>query len=190
MDIDIDLSKEYSIKFFKNATQASMIRDNQLVKHNVGVYFQNIPKDNITNLSAIPYKEAEQFGYLKIDLLHLSLLDSFSTKEEIKILLDKEPNWGLLQVPSVVKKLIHLNNYYELIIKVKPQTIEDISDILALIRPGKAFLVDDYLNNKEETRKILYTKPKDGSYYFKKSHSISYAFNVILNLHLIEQGKL
>ena len=91
MDIDLDLKTDFDPLELFDAVRASMIKNDDLIKHNVGVYFQSIPVDSMTGLAAIPYKQAEEEGYFKIDFLHLSLLDVFDSKEEIRELLKLEP---------------------------------------------------------------------------------------------------
>jgi DNA polymerase III alpha subunit len=192
MDIDIDCSGDFEPeKIFPNAVRASMIQKDKLLKHNAGIYFQKIPKDSITGFSAIPYKEAEDLGYMKIDFLHLpSVLDYFDSKQDIRTLMHKEPDWKLLRKESVVKKLFQLGRSFWLVSQIKPTSIEELADCTALIRPGKSTLVKKYLQDKDKVRKVLYMEPSDGGYYFKRSHSIAYSYNIVLQLHLIKSGIL
>ena len=39
MDIDLDLKTDFDPKEIFDVVRASMVKDNDLVKHNVGVYF-------------------------------------------------------------------------------------------------------------------------------------------------------
>lgn len=189
-DVDIDLPTNFKVEtIFPNWVKASILKNEELTPHPCGVYPQNIAKDYVTNLSAIPYDIAETLGYLKLDFLHNSAYDIFESREQIEALLDLEPNWNLLLVPSVVVKLFQLSNHYELLQKVKPKSIEELSDVLALIRPGKSNLLEDYLKDKKSIRPILYKKDAKG-YSFKKSHSISYALVIVLQLHLAEMELL
>ncbi len=186
MDIDIDLPTNFNPKDYFDVTLASMLEKKELKKHVAGVYFQNIPVDTITNLSAIPYKDAEDEGFLKIDMLHLSFLNVFKSKNEMKVLLKKPPNWDLLKDAKTVKKLFHLGNHYDLVRRVNPTSISELSDILALIRPNKLKLVDKYLKNKESVLKELYTKTSPSD--MRKSHTVPYAMIIVLQLHLINAG--
>jgi DNA polymerase III alpha subunit len=188
MDIDIDFKTDFDpLEFFTAAVRASMVEKGELKKHPAGAYLQNIPKDKITGLSAIPYKQAEELGYFKVDFLHLSLLDIFDNKEEIRALLKKEPDWSLLEDQETVEKLFQISRHYDIVVKVKPKSIEEISDVMALIRPGKRFLLDAYVKDRKTIRKELYKRPEDPKkYYFKRSHSLAYALNVVLQLHLIK----
>jgi DNA polymerase III alpha subunit len=189
-DIDIDTPNSFdAVSFFGGyATKASMIKDEKLQSHPCGVYFQDIPKDPLTNLSAIPYETADELGYFKVDFLHLNVYNFFDSKDEIKALLKIEPDWTLLNSPSVVSKLFQLSKHYDLIKKVKPTSILELADVLSLIRPGKTFILNLYLRDKEKARKELYKLDKDGNYSFKKAHAIAYALTIILQLHLISAG--
>jgi len=187
MDIDIDLKTDFDpLEVFKEAVRASMVKNDDLIKHNVGVYFQSIPIDSLTGLAAIPYKEAEEVGYFKMDFLHLALLNVFETKEEIRELLNLEPDWSILMNPDAVSKLFQIHRQYDLVSKLQPKSVQELADVLALMRPGKRHLVDAYLKEKELIREELYRKTEE--YYFKRSHAISYALNIVLQLHLIKGG--
>ncbi len=190
MDIDIDFQTTFDPRqLMKQAIPASMLKNGDLAKHQCGHYFQKIPVDPITNVAAIPYEEAQELGYFKIDFLHLSLLDNFNSKTEIRELLAKQPNWKLLRNPDNIGKLFHLHKHAALVDKVRPTSVQELADCLALIRPGKRQLLDQYLRDREGTRKQLYARSEDG-YYFKRSHAISYALTIVLQLHLIELGRL
>ena len=186
MDIDIDLTTKFDpTKLFNNIVPASMVKDGRLVKHPCGHYLQTIPVDPHTNLAAIPYEEAEVLGYFKIDFLHLSVLDHFANKQEIRTLLKMEPNWDLLLNEQHVPKLFQIHRHARLLTKVRPRSIQELADCIALIRPGKRHLIDKYLKHRNEVREEqLYTKDDQG-YTFKRSHALAYAMTIVLQLHLI-----
>lgn len=185
MDIDIDLKTDFNIHdYFPNATVASRVENGILKKHNVGVYFQNIPIDEKTGLASIPYKKAFDFGYFKIDMIHLKLLDEFESKEQLREYMQREPDWSLLEYEAVVKQLFHLSKSFETVSKVKPQNVLELADCLALIRPGKHELINNYIKNKEKTRIKLYKKEKASD--LRKSHALPYAYLIIAQLNLIE----
>ena len=188
MDIDIDLPTTFNGReVFPSSVVASMVKNEKLAKHNCGYYFQNIPIDQITGFAAIPYKEAEELGYFKIDFLHLSLLDNFSSKQQIRELLKKEPDWNLLLDKTIVEQLFQVNKEHNLLKKVKPRSVEELADCIALMRPGKKHLIQEYLQNKQHVRNNkLYTKTNEG-YSFKRSHAIAYALTIVLQLHLFSQ---
>lgn len=189
MDIDIDLAPQFEPEeLFTNIVRGSRIENGELKKHPVGFYFQDIPVDKVTNLSAIPYKDAEEYGYMKIDMLHVNILEKFESKEEMRQLQKKEPKWELLEDKNVVKKLFHLGNHYNTVSRVKPRSIQEVADVFALIRPNKITLLDKYLKNPDRIRPELFTKrdAKD----MRKAHAIPYAILIVLQLHLIDQGRL
>lgn len=189
MDVDIDLQTSFKPTTLFPWTRASMVKNDELRPHPCGVYAQNVPVDTVTGLAAIPYKEAEDAGYMKIDFLHLGMYDHFQSREEIEQLLLVEPDWGLLLVPSVQKKLFQLSNHGDVLDEIKPKSIDQLADVLALIRPGKKKLAKLYHSHREKTRNILYSKDESG-YSFKKSHAIAYSMVIVLQLHLISAGIL
>lgn len=190
-DIDIDFQSTFDpTTYFKAAIPASMVKKGELSKHPCGHYFQAIPIDPVTGLAAIPYGQAAEFGYFKIDFLHLSLLDNFSSKQEIRDLLKIDPDWSLLTDPAVVPKLFQLHRNYALLSRVRPRSVQEIADCIALIRPGKRDYLEPYLLDRDKVRPYLYRLEEDNKSSFKKSHSIAYALTVVLQLHLISQGKL
>lgn len=187
MDVDIDFSPDFDpLIVFPQAVRASMVKDHKLVKHPAGAYLQSIPRDTITGLAAIPYDKAEEVGYFKIDFLHLALLQIFTDKQQIRQLAEIPPDWSMLRQRSVVEKLIHIHKHFDLVSKVKPISVEELADCIALIRPGKRHLLTGYLKNKKAVRKVLYQKVEDELYSFKKPHAIAYALTIVLNMHLIK----
>lgn len=190
MDIDLDLPTTFDPADFFNITKASMVKDGKLIKHPAGAYFQNIAVDKVTGLSAIPYKQAEELGYFKIDFLHLNVLDHFSSKNELRELLKTEPDWLLLQSATEVAKLFQISKHFDVLVQIKPTSVMELADSIALIRPAKKHLLEEYLRHKERTRPKLYTKPKNNKYYFKKGHAVSYALTIVLQLHLITANRI
>lgn len=189
MDIDIDVPPSFQPEALFPWTRAAVVRDGRYTSHPCGVYPQSIAIDPITGLAALPYDAAEEMGYFKIDFLHLNVYSHFKTRSEIDELLTKEPDWTLLQLPSNHPKLFQLANHGELLLDVKPQTIEELADVMALIRPGKRQLLGLYKKARDMGRRALWARD-EGGYSFKKSHALSYAYVLVLQLHLIEQGRL
>lgn len=184
MDIDIDLKTNFDPNEIFDIVNASMEENGTLRKHPAGVYFQKVPVDVETGLSAIPYKHTEDMGFLKIDFLHLSLLDDFKNKKQIRELVNREPDWSLLESEDIVKQLFHIGNHFDVVSQVKPQSVLELSDILALIRPGKRDLLELYLDDPVSIRPELYTKRINSD--MRKSHTIPYALLIVLQLHLIK----
>lgn len=167
-----------------------MIKNGELVKHPCGYYLQEIPTDEISGLAAIPYEAAEDLGYFKIDFLHLSLLDNFSSKEEIRTLMKIPPDWNLLLDKKCVEKLFQLGKHYDLLQQTRPTSVFELADNIALIRPTKRKLLPNYLRDKDQTRPLLYRQGNDDKSSFKKAHAICYSLTIILQLHLITQNRL
>jgi hypothetical protein len=189
VDIDIDIAPNVDpSKLFPNSIHGSRVENGELKQHQVGYYFQDIPVDKITGYAAIPYTDTEDFGYFKIDFLTVHILQHFESKEEMRTLQRKEPKWELLDDEEVVKTLFHLGNHYDVLSKVKPKSVQQLADVFALIRPNKRPLLYKYLKNPEKYRTELFTKrePQD----MRKAHAIPYALLIVLQLHLIEQGRI
>lgn len=190
MDVDIDTSPSFKPEnYFPKWVRAAIMKDGKIQPHPVGVYPQAMAVDPLTKLAAIPYEKAEELGYLKVDFLHLNVYEHFKDRQEIEELVEREPDWTLLQLPSTWPKLFQLAKHGELLQKVKPRSVEELADCMALIRPGKKGLLGLYLKEREACRRVLYAKDDEG-YSFKKSHALAYSLVVVLQLHLIEQGRL
>lgn len=192
MDIDIDFRTDFDpLKVFKGvATRASMLRDGDLVPHNCGAYLQHVPVDPVTGLAAVPFKIAEDLGCFKIDFLHLNIYDHFSSKEEVRELLKVEPDWTLLQIPSVVAQLFQLSKHADVLAAVKPRSIYELADCLALIRPQKRYVLKFYLQDQAKARPLLYSRDEgEDGYGFKKAHAIAYAYVIALQLHILKRPK-
>jgi DNA polymerase III alpha subunit len=189
MDIDIDLPTDFKAKDYFEWTRASIVKNDILSPHPCGYYPQDISTDPITGLSAIPYDKAEELGYTKIDFLHLGVYNDFTSRKQIEELINKEPDWNLLLVPSIQKKLFQLSNHGDVLNEIKPRSVVELADVLALIRPGKKNLIKLYKSQKESTRRILYAKDETG-YSFKKSHAIAYAYVIVLQLHALAGSSL
>jgi len=187
-DVDIDLPGYVDRNQF--GVRGSLIGDNGHLKAHPSAHyiFTNITIDEATGLAAIDVKEAQKLGFIKVDLLSNSGYDRFETKEELLKYHNQEPNWRKFEDKKIVQKLPHIGNWADLVIKLAPQSLEDLADILALIRPGKSNLVDDYRKDKERVRKRLYKPPTNGM-YFKKSHAIAYAAMIICILNKMMDKK-
>jgi len=180
-DIDIDvLDRDKVLENFKHIP-ASIKKDKVYTKHNSGVYLQPIPFDPISGLASIEYKESEDRGYFKLDFLNNSLYDGVRDEEHLDALCTQEPIWDLLQHEEVVKNLAHVHNHIDVLTVLQPGSIEELAEVLAIIRPAKRYLLNQ---SKSEIKKSVWTKPEDGSYYFKKAHAIAYAVSIVVQLNL------
>ena len=190
MDVDIDITPNFlPEKLFTTWLKAAVLRDGKLTPHPCGVYPQQIAQDPLTGLAAIPYDDAGDLGYLKVDFLNLNVYKHFKTRSEIDLLLKKEPDWNLLLVSSNHPKIFQLGKHGDLLTELKPKSIVELADIMALIRPAKKGFVGLYKKDRAAARRILYAKDETG-YSFKKSHALAYSYVVWLQLHLIELDRL
>ncbi len=181
-DIDIDFLNRSSVLNVIKHIPASL-EDGK--KHNTGVYCHEIPTNPLTGNAGINYKEAEDRGYFKIDFLNVSAYDGVRSEDHLKELLAAEPLWDLLEDPAVCDQLFHINGYHNLIAKLKPKSIEELSMFLALLRPGKKHLIP--ICEKEGFQGIqqeIWTKTDD-AYFFKKAHAVAYAHVIVVQLNLI-----
>ena len=181
-DIDIDfLDREKALTLFKH-TVASRKEDAKLVKHNTGIYLHEVPVDPITGLCSVPYDEAEDNGYFKIDFLNVGIYKGVRDEEHLVHLMNQEPLWDLLVQDEFVNLLFHLNGHGDIIRKTLPTSVEQLSAVLAMIRPAKRYLI-----GKPWTTIMneVWTKPETGDYYFKKSHATAYAVAIVVQMNLI-----
>lgn len=178
-DIDIDLKNREEVLSKLQHISASIIT-NTVKKHNTGVYFHNIPHDPSTNLSTISYKEAEDLGYFKIDLLNVNIYEHVKNEAHLNTLLKRVPDWDLLVHKEIVQQLFHIHDHYDIVAQMQPRSIDQLAMVLAIIRPAKRNLLGQQWLTIE---KQVWLKPNDNSYYFKKSHAISYAYAIIVQLN-------
>lgn len=181
-DIDIDTIDRNKILDVLPHIPASKINNNKITKHNVGVYFQDIPFEIETGFSSINFKEAENLGYFKIDILNNSVYNEIQNEDQLNELLLQEPVWEMLQIKEVCEKIAHIGNHFDVVSKIKPKSIEELAIILALIRPGKRYLLNKPMN---VIKNEIWSKPIDGSYYFSRAHSIAYATSITVQMNKI-----
>lgn len=181
-DIDIDFfDREQALKVIKHV-KAVRNDDDKLVPHNTGIYLQTIPCDPITNLAGIDYKSAEDRGYFKIDFLNVSIYKGVRNEEHLTQLMEAVPLWDLLQDDSFTSLLFHVNGYGDLLRKMKPTSVIELAACLALIRPGKRHLQE---MTKSDIMDLIWEKPTNGEYHFKKAHAVAYAMAIVVQMNLI-----
>lgn len=186
-DLDIDISQKSRDVMLKSLHHipASKINDKGIFPHGVGIYFCDIPQDRLTGLSAIDYKCAEEdLGYIKMDFLHNTIYDNFNSRQEIIDIVNKEPNWNLLYKKEIVEQLPHINNYFTLLNQLpKIDSIEKLAMFIAIIRPGKKYLIDKVINNSwDSINDKIWIKENTG-YQYKKSHAIAYALSITVAMN-------
>jgi DNA polymerase III alpha subunit len=181
-DIDIDfLDRSQALQLFKHIP-ASRLDNNKLVKHNTGVYLHSVPVDALSGLCQLPYEQAEDEKYFKIDFLNVGIYKGVRDEEHLVHLMNQEPLWDLLQQDEFVNLLFHLNGHGDIIRKTLPTSVEQLSAVLAMIRPAKRYLI-----GKSWTTIMteVWTKPENDDYYFKKSHATAYAVAIVVQMNLI-----
>lgn len=186
-DVDIDIKDRSSLLDLIPHTVASIQNNGESKPHISGVYLQKIPRDLITGISSIDYRSAGDDGFFKIDFLTNHLYRDVECPAHLDRLLNMEPLWEMLQYPEIVRNLYHINSYPELVIAYSPKNIEELAMILALIRPAKKHLQGLPF---DEIRDEIWTKPVDGAYYFKKSHSIAFATAIVVQMNLMVEQTL
>jgi len=181
-DIDLDFPDRDKALAGLKAARAIIVRQDRTEKHNTGVYFQNIPRDPSTNLATIDYKEAEKLGYFKVDFLNAGVYEGVKSNEHLKALLAKEPRWELLLAKDFVELLFHVKEYSGLLKQYSPTSVNQLAMVLALIRPGKKHLTG---RPWADIEKEVWTRPSDGSYFFKRAHAISYSIAITVQMNLL-----
>ena len=179
-DVDIDMANRDKFLELFDPIPASIKREQSYEKHNTGVYFQPIPSFPLEGYSTIDHKEAEDMGYFKVDVLNNSAYKDIIDEAHLDSLLAKEPMWELFEHEEIVKQLFHVGNHYDIIKQHQPKNVEQLAMILAMIRPGKRYLVG---NSWDIIEKEVWERTDD--YFFKKSHAIGYAMVIIVQLNLL-----
>ncbi len=183
-DIDIDFADRDDIL---TVIKHRIARLNIEKKHNTGVYFTEIPTNPVDNMSTIDYKTADDRGYFKLDFLNVSLYKDIKNEDHLNTLIAKEPMWSLLEHTDFVEQLFHVGDHGSILEKMKPQSVEQLAMVLAMIRPGKRHLLGKTWNDMKDT---IWTRPKNNEYYFKKAHAIAYAMAIVVQMNLICEGLL
>jgi DNA polymerase III alpha subunit len=181
-DIDIDfIDREQALKLFKH-TVASRNDNGRSVKHNTGVYLHEVPVDAVSGLCSVPYEQAEEQEFFKIDFLNVSIYKGVRNEAHLKQLMETEPLWNLLEQNEFSDLLFHVNGHGGLLRQMKPTSVEQLAAVLAMIRPAKRYLIGkDWTTVMTE----VWTKPENGDYFFKKSHATAYAVAVVVQMNLI-----
>jgi hypothetical protein len=181
-DIDIDfVDRDQALNLFKHI-KASRVDDEQLIKHNTGVYLHEVPVNAIENLCAVPYEEAEERNYFKIDFLNVGIYKGVRDEAHLIQLMETEPLWDLLLDDEFIQNLFHVNGHGSILRQSKPESIEQLAAVLAIIRPAKRYLIGkDWTTIMAE----VWTKPENDDYFFKKSHATAYAAAIVVQMNLI-----
>lgn len=186
-DIDIDVpDRDKVLELFPHTPAAKHDGDKE-TKHNTGVYFHDVPIDPLNNRCTIDYREAEELGYFKLDILNVGIYKEVKGNEHLERLLATEPPWDLLGEKDFCDLLFHLRSHHAICAQMKPTNIEQLAAVLAMIRPAKRHLVG---RSWDEVMREVWTKPEGDEYFFKKSHSFAYAKTVMLHMNIVAEKLL
>lgn len=181
-DIDIDfVDRAQALALFEHVA-ASRLDNGKLVKHNTGVYLHEVPVDAVSGLSAVPYEQAEEQGFFKIDFLNVGIYKDVRNEEHLIELMNAEPLWDLLEQDDFTSMLFHVNGHGDILRAMKPRSVEQLAAVLAVIRPAKRYLIGKPWS---EVLAEVWIKPANNEYYFKKSHATAYAMAVVVQMNLI-----
>ncbi len=187
-DIDIDFfDRDVALKVIKHIP-ASRIENNQIKKHNTGVYLQTIPTDAVTRLASLDYDDAEKRGYFKVDFLNVGIYKDIKSEDEIVSLLKIEPLWDLLEQKEFCDLIFHVNGYHDLIARLKPKSIDQLAMFLAILRPGKKHLISKCESEGWDSVSNEIWEKTDDAYSFKKSHAIAYSHAIVVQMNKICEG--
>jgi len=184
-DIDIDVADRDLLLPLIPHIAASIQKENgQWIRHNTGIYVTNIPTNPITAQASIDYNQAEDRGYIKIDILNNTVYRLVRNRQHLLELVQQPTNWLRLTDADFFSRIVHIGNHYALYRKLSEpiQSLEQMAMSLALIRPAKRHLVGQPWNTIAES---IWTKSEDGAYGFKKSHAMSYSLLVTVHMKLL-----
>ena len=184
-DVDIDFANREKILQIVRHVPATIDNLKGRSRHNTGIYVTEIPVDPLTGQSALDYQTAEARGYIKLDFLNVGIYNQVRTEEHLIELMQRDPPWHRLYDKLFCEHIIHIGNHYDTLIKM-PEPVNSIPRLamfLAVIRPAKRYLIG---KSWAEVAETIWEKPADGEYYFKKSHSVSYAHLCLVHMSLLD----
>jgi hypothetical protein len=188
-DIDIDVGdRDYALSLIPHV-RAVIVDGDEQRRHPSGIYVTRMPYDPKTGTATLSYEEAEQRGYLKLDLLNVSVYNSIKDYKDYETLLNTEPPWERLLDKKFCSKIIHVGNWHSVITEM-PEPINSIPRMamfLSIIRPGKKHLIGKCWREISET--VWDNAGNDGGYTFKKSHAVSYSKLVSLHMNILNRER-
>lgn len=183
-DIDIDLADREKVLALIRHTAARQDNNSRSQRHASGVYVTAIPRDPITGWSSLDYREAEQRGYFKIDLLNMSVYQLVRDPQHYQEMLDREPPWNRLwEDPAWSRELVHVGEYSDLLARMRPDSITRMAAFISIIRPGKAHLQD---RPWDEVFGSVWDGDASRGFVFKKAHALGYSRLVALHMNLLD----
>jgi hypothetical protein len=184
-DIDLDFADRNKILSLIQHTPARQLHQEQVRRHNSGVYVTDIPYDPINQCAAIDYEAAEARGYFKIDFLNMSVYQLIRDQAHYDQLLAQEPDWARLCTDTAwAGQLAHVGNYTDLLKQMRPDSIARMAAFISIIRPGKAHLQGLPWDQVFES---VWDGDTSRGYTFKKAHALSYSMLVALHMNLLSQ---
>jgi len=190
-DVDIDFAdRDHALQGIPYVA-ASIYRDQQLIKHNTGVYFHAVPVDPVTGLCSLDYKMAAEKNCYKIDLLNVGVYEQVRDEAHLLKLMNTPLDWNRLYEKEFCEKLFHISNHNKLVADLKPSSIIELATVLALIRPSKKHLINKCkLHGFDAVQDEVWTKTEDDAYFFKKSHAIGYSHVVVVHANLLIESEV
>jgi hypothetical protein len=185
-DIDLDFADRNQILNLIRHTPARQLHQEQVRRHNSGVYVTDIPYDPVNQCAALDYESAEARGYFKIDFLNMSVYQLIRDPEHYEQMLAATPPWQRLwQDRAWASQLVHVGNYTDLLKTMRPDSISRMAAFISIIRPGKA-----HLQNQpwDQVFKSVWDGDASQGYTFKKAHALSYSMLVALHMNLLSQA--
>lgn len=184
-DIDIDTGDRNQLLSVLEHIPATVDRNGKFTKHNTGVYFHQVPTDPFSNWCSLHYETAQEHGCYKIDVLNNHVYSKIRDENHLNHLLETPPLWELLQHQEIVQELVHIHQHYDLVQQLKPQSVPQLAMVLAMIRPGKRHLVRKCVQQGYDSIAEEIWSQDNRGYTFKKSHAISLAMVIVLQLNLL-----
>ncbi len=185
-DVDIDVNAKCNRTEY--GTRAMVYNEDamRILPHPSGVYLETVPVDAQTGLCAFDYKYGDEAGFIKVDILTNRTYDIFSSKQELTRFSLMEPDWSWLMDETFVEKLPHISKHFDVVTKIQPKSVEELADLIALIRPAKISLIPQYRKATAAVKRRLYSRPLDGTAYFKKSHAVAYAIMIVAYMNKLK----
>jgi hypothetical protein len=177
-DVDIDVVDRNKVLSELKHIPATRFENGKKLKHNTGIYVQDVPIDHETGHASFDHKSNDDAT--KIDIINFSVLGVFVSNHQIEKLINIEPDWSLLKDREFVESTTHIHKWFDLVKKKNINSVDKLAMFLGIIRPGK-----EKLRNKswEDIEKDIWVNHSDG-YFFKKSHAYGYALTIVALMNI------
>ena len=127
----------------------------------------------------------DSFRYLYVFGLGVMALGNMKAMMELQDYFDEILDKLCISKKNKEQVITDINNYFDLLQKWKPETIDELAMFLAVIRPNKSYLINTYDFNK--IKDIIWIKEENKGYFFKKSHAIAYAVLITLMMRKMKK---